>query len=173
MGVNHIHRSHHVIVFMLKNVAMPYVPPSVWPECYGDSQDFTGVGLNRVFPAFFTWWRRNGGSGVEQFSALFKTGCIKWAPVQYTEGDQMKMDGMCSACRIDDRPYFGRTDFRCFSDRIVPAFVVKKKDRSAVLILSSCQLQCSEVLYSFVFALKGKTPGILAFCFRLFGLTVL
>ena len=93
-------RSHHFIVFMLDNMAMPDVEAGII-ELHLDTRNLAGVGDDRVFEAFFPRLRRLSSVG---------------APTQHFELDQVDMDGMRVLREIVDFPFFGSTYSRIFRD---------------------------------------------------------
>jgi hypothetical protein len=75
MGFNDLEWAHHLVVFVLEEVAVPDVAAGVALEGNDDSGDLAGFAANGVLPAGFFGRRGYGGGGVAEFALMFSPAC--------------------------------------------------------------------------------------------------
>jgi len=119
-------RTHHVVLFMLEDVAVPDVlfPASprthriphgcgwqVWQvELHDDSRDLTRVHAHRILPPDFIrigWHGPSGKAPIPRIPA-------ERLALNQLHVHQVKVNGMRVAREIHDLPHFGRTGFWIF-----------------------------------------------------------
>src|SRR3954452_18211624 len=75
-------RPHHFVIFMLKNVAVPYIPPAVSFETHDDTRDHLRVLLHGILPARFSgrgrrWLVRIAQTAMKQVFHVIEASSIQ------------------------------------------------------------------------------------------------
>src|SRR5271166_5103146 len=90
---HHLKRSHHLVILVLEDVAMPHIPSCVSIKANDDARDHARLSANCIFPSHFIRIRRDGRSSELEFAPAQVVHDIEIAPVENLETHQMKMDG--------------------------------------------------------------------------------
>jgi hypothetical protein len=128
---NNDKRTHHVVIFMLEDVAMVHVSPTERAKLHGDADHFSWIDSNHVFGTSYTGLestchtRSNRGDG---FSAWINLGFtqdsiqLKWCLCQREHVHQMHMDRMRVWAGIDDKPNFAAVEMHTPVDPVIKFF---------------------------------------------------
>ena len=125
-GGKHLNRSHHFVVFVFEDMAVPDVAAGVSVEGDDDACDHGGVGAYRIFPSHF--FGRGGLGGSEEvqraLGLIFKG--VERAAVEDLEADQMQVDGVGVVGEVDELPYLRGVEDGLLGDGGVPWGVVEQ-----------------------------------------------
>lgn len=97
---------HHLIVFVLEVVTMPYVAAGVAFEANYNPGDHLRIGADRVLPTILVRLRRKRGARILERVVGVVCELIKRPAVEELKADQMKMNRMCILGKIYKAPDF-------------------------------------------------------------------
>src|SRR5581483_8393542 len=104
MRRQHVERTHHLVVFVLQQMAMPYIAPGLALETHGDARDHARIGAHGIFPAKFLRFGRYRRPGEHQLAMRVPCEQIERPAIDDLEAHQVQMDRMRITGEIDETP---------------------------------------------------------------------
>src|SRR5580658_2150332 len=92
-GGDHFIGTHHLIVFVFQNVAVPDVASGVSFERSDDARNHSRIGAHRILPSRFASLGGRDAAGISKHVLVLISEGVKTAAVQDLETHQVQMNG--------------------------------------------------------------------------------
>ena len=137
MSGDDFERAHHVVGFVLEDMAVVEVVAGVAFELDDDARDHAWRALHDVFPAALEGFRWHGGGEVLHLLEHVEAIGLKDAAVEYLETHQVKVHGVGVLGEVDELPDFCGVEARLLGNGLVPVLAVYEHDhRVADLVVA-------------------------------------
>jgi len=125
-GRNHIKRSHHLVIFMLEDVAVPHIAAGETFKSNDDSRHHSWIGPDRIFPARLARLRSNRRPRVFNFPICPIRRSLEAPAVENLKPDQMQVYRVGIVRQIDEISNLNCIEDGILRHRHVPVDIVQQ-----------------------------------------------
>lgn len=134
MGLQNLIGSHHLMVLVLQDVAVPRIDSCKVAKASDDPGHLSWICSDGILPTSLSHLRLRPFSGIDHPSRSLEFCYIKRLPVEDLESDKVKVNRMRIRRRVHEAPDLHSVENRLLADRVAPSSVSQEKHKTAKLI---------------------------------------
>src|SRR5581483_1391081 len=120
--------THHFVVAMFENVAMPHVAAGESFKAHDDARNHAGIGAHGILPTCLVRLGRNSGASESEDVLVLIGKSIEAPAIENLKSNEMEMNGMGVVGQVHQIPYLHRIEGGIFSDGRRPSGVVQEHE---------------------------------------------